>query len=107
VPCGLQPLARREVFRTEVLKDADLSVIELTDEQTHFAVAVKVGPTGCRVTRAFHADCDAARLETNRRFEVGSAAERSAGPEQECQEHESLHGTILRRENGRCITDEP
>jgi hypothetical protein len=79
-----------------VPEDPDLSLVELSDEEMHLAIAVEVGPTGSGVAGIFHPDGGIARLETNRRLEVGSARVGSAAFEQEYKEQESLHGTILR-----------
>jgi hypothetical protein len=67
-------------------EDLDLSLVELTDEQMLFAIAIQVGPTGVSVAGAFDADGSIARLETYRGLEFRSAAKGSANPEQECRE---------------------
>jgi hypothetical protein len=78
----LQPDAPRELPLAQILEDPDLSLIELSDEQILFAIAVNVGPTRRRVARAFNADGDPVRFQTHRTFEFRSAAPGRAAEEQ-------------------------
>src|SRR5881409_1985144 len=78
LPFGLQPVARRELFRAKVLEDPDLSLVELSNEQMLLGVAIDVAPAGSGVARAFHADGGIAHLQTYRGLEICSAAEGSA-----------------------------
>src|SRR5262249_17665504 len=105
LPFGLEPVARREFSRTKVLVDLDLSLVELSDEQKR--LALHVSPTGGGAARAFHPDRGIARPQTYRRREVGRAAQTRAATEQQCREHESLHGTILCRVRSVSLQDEP
>src|SRR5262249_58626124 len=106
LPFGLHPVARRELFRAQVLEGPDLSLVELANKQVH--LAAHVGPTGGGVAWAFHPDGGITRLQAYRGLEVGSAAQVSATSEHECREQESLHGTVLCWViKGLCFTDEP
>src|SRR5262249_51896253 len=93
LPFGPQPLARRELFRTQVLEDPNLSLVELSNKQ--MLLAMKVGPTGEGVARAFNADRRIAHLETDWGLEVCGTRDGSAAAEKEYRKQESLHGTIL------------
>jgi hypothetical protein len=92
----LEPDAPCELALAQILEKLNLPLIELSDEKVLLAVAVYVGPTGSRVAGAFDADSDPVRLQTNRAFKFGSAAQGRATQEPECCEQSLLHESIPR-----------
>src|SRR5579863_1758093 len=84
-PFGQQPGPGCEFLPSQVLEDADLSLVELPDEELMFAVPLEIGPTRSRKPRAFGADGGIPRLETYRLLEFGGAREGSTIHEHECR----------------------
>src|SRR5262249_8534304 len=64
---SLEPLAGAKILCLQMFVDADLSLVELADEQHFMPVAFEVGPTGGGTPRAFHANWAITRPETDRR----------------------------------------
>ena len=72
---SLQPGALGEVHPAQPFEDLDLALVELSDEEVHFAFAVQVRQARRGEAGFLNSDWNPARLQSHRRREFELAAE--------------------------------